>query len=254
MGIYDGKCDDCFGANFGPGKYHPWQLHQVGTRTLCDWHYEQYKREQDWQEHKRKQRSYHQGRKPQSTSEPTGEGGFGLRGFFIAVIAVGVCVLVYQLVSTISSAKFPHLWPHLVTPNRSPHVSAAQYKVIVNGVEAVGQGPFSLLSCNPTSYLGRRDATTITASNPATAPGPGNGGASVLVTNTDPPQVVNVDLHSYPNKHWSWDRKQQPGNAAVTKTGNTYHIVGTIPPASGSPETQSTGANPVPFEFDATCP
>jgi hypothetical protein len=139
-------------------------------------------------------------------------------------------------------------------PTASPHASAAQYKVIVNGVEAVGQGPGSLLSCNPTFYRSPRDAITIAASNPATVAGPGNGSASALVTNTDSPQVVNLNLYSYPNKRWSWQLGQQPGSTAVTKTGNTYHIVGTIPPAPGSPETQFAGASLAPFEFDATCP
>jgi Mycobacterium 19 kDa lipoprotein antigen len=58
-----------------------------------------------------------------------------------------------------------------------------------------------------------------------------------------------VDVNSYPNKHWAWNRGQQPGDAAVTKNGNTYRVTGSIAPASGSAD-----ASPVPFAFEATCP
>lgn len=249
MGYLDGTCDDLGGFHSRSGKFYPWELHKAGFKWLCDKHYQQFLQEEERQKRRRERL---QGQNPQSirrptsqsirrptpqsVNEPTGKGQFRLAGFVIAVIAVCVGVFAYQ---------------HVSTKDGSPKY---KYKVIVNGVEAVGQGPFSLLQCNTTFYRSPGDATTITASNPATTVGPGNGGASVQVINTDPPQVVMVDLHSYPNKHWSWDGKQQPGNAAVTKSGNTYHIVGTVPPASGSPETQPSGANPVPFEFDATCP
>ena len=139
---------------------------------------------------------------------------------------------------------------HPVPPAEPRIPSDEQYKVIVNGAEAIGHGPSSWVSCDDAFYRAPRDATTVTVGyDNSFNPAPGVGGASALVTKTDPPEVANVDLHSYPNKHWLWNRGQQPGNAAVSRNGNTYRVTGSIAPAPGSGD-----GNPVPFEFEATCP
>jgi lipoprotein antigen len=136
----------------------------------------------------------------------------------------------------------------ITTEPRIP--SDEHYTVIVNGAEVIGHGPSSSVSCDDAMYRAPRDATKVVVGfDNSFKPAPGVGGAGVTVTNTDPPEVVNVEMRSYPDKHWLWNRGQQPGDAAVTKNGNTYRVTGSIAPASGSAD-----ASPVPFEFEATCP
>jgi hypothetical protein len=190
-----------------------------------------------------------QGR-PQFTTGPGGGSGCALVVLIvIAVVAWWGWHAVKQIAhNPTPSTGTDHPAPPTTTEQRS--ASDQHYKVTVNGVEAIGHGPSSWVSCDDTMYRAPRDATTVAVGfDNSFKPAPGVGGASVLVTNTDPPGVVNVDLHSYPNKEWSWHQGQQTGDAVVTKNGNTYRVTGSIAPAGGSVD-----ANPVPFEFEATCP
>jgi hypothetical protein len=167
----------------------------------------------------------------------------GISWGFVALFVVGcLAVFGYQSMKTSDDSPKPPPPRH-----QEARPSDLRYQVNINGVEAIGHGPGSWITCSPKMYRTPRDATAIVVSNASSTKAPGIGGATATVTNADPPEVVDVDLNSYPNKQWTWNRGQTSGHAAVTKNGNTYQIVGSIAPASG-------GANPVPFEFDATCP
>jgi len=191
-----------------------------------------------------------QGRLQLSSGDPGG--GVGCALVVLVVIGVVAWWVWHAVEDVVHNPKSPTGTDHSALPTttwqRIP--SDQQYTVTVNGAEAIGRGPSSWVDCDDVMYRAPRDATKISVGfDNSFKPAPGVGGAGVVVTNTDPPEVVNVDVNSYPNKHWAWNRGQQPGDAAVTKNGNTYRVTGSIAPASGSAD-----ASPVPFAFEATCP
>ena len=190
---------------------------------------------------------------PRCNQESGGGGGGGgvIGGALALVVLIVIAWWGWHAVTTVrrnGNASPSPLTDHPAPPAEPAGRSDQQYKLIINGVEAIGHGSGSWVSCDDTMYRVPRDATTVAAANGSSDYAPGIGSASAVVTNTDPPEVVNVDLHAYPNQHWSWNRGQQAGDAAVTRSGNTYRVSGSIAPASGSAD-----ASPVPFEFEATC-
>jgi hypothetical protein len=187
---------------------------------------------------------------------PNCNGGGSGPGWGALVVLIVIVAIVWwgwhACTTVVHNSKSPTGTNHSALPTTTEQriPSDQQYTVTVNGAEAIGHGPSSWVDCDDAMYRAPRDATKISVGfDNSFKPAPGVGGAGVVVTNTDPPEVVSVDLHSYPNKEWSWHQGQQPGDAAVTKNGNTYRVTGSIAAASGSAD-----ADPVPFEFEATCP
>jgi hypothetical protein len=121
-------------------------------------------------------------------------------------------------------------WPMAVA-----HADAG-YKIILNGEDITAAGSVGTAQC------GVSGVAYVISTNQADPS---------VSASTYPPQVASIELN-WAGKSWYWE-KGLPGNAAATKSANTFGFTGNIPPVGGAYSHTPTGP-PVPFEFDATCP
>jgi Mycobacterium 19 kDa lipoprotein antigen len=125
----------------------------------------------------------------------------GAKGQVMKTAFTGLGVVVGSFVAASAA------WPTAVAR------ADAGYKIILNGQDITAQGRVGTAQCgvNGIAY----EISTDSA-DPS------------VIASTYPPQVASVEL-DWAGKEWFWARGL-PGNAAATKSGNTFCFTGNIPP------------------------